>query len=56
VVGVADFTRDNAGAEFTSTVVVDGGDTGGVPPPGGVPVAVAVLLTEPASKSACVTT
>ena len=55
VVGVADFATVMAGAAGNSTVVSDGGETGGVPPAGGVPVAVAELVTEPASTSACVT-
>src|SRR5918999_1271175 len=43
-----------AGAGGVGVDVVSGGlSTGG--PPGGVPVAVAVLLTEPAMMSACVT-
>ena len=54
-VGVADFTRVSAGAGVIVIVVSDGGDvTFG--PEGGVPVAVAELVTVPASASACVTT
>jgi hypothetical protein len=55
VVGVADLVTVRAGAGGASTVTVDGGDTGAVTPTGGTPVAVAVLATEPASMSACVT-
>ena len=43
------------GAGTTGISRVDGGDTGGSPD-GGVPVAVAVFDTPPASTSACVTT
>ena len=55
VVGVADLVTVNAAVCVAGTVTDDGGDTGGVTPAGGVPVAVAVLVTEPASTSACVT-
>ncbi len=44
-----------AGDPSDGTLTVDGGDTGGSPD-GGVPVPVAVLVTPPASMSACVTT
>ena len=55
VVGVTDFTNDNDGAGGIVTTAVDGGDvTGG--PVGGVPVAVAVFVTNPACASACVNT
>ena len=48
------FTRLSAGAAgVTSVDVVDGGLVVGVPP-GGVPVAVALLSTEPAVSSAAV--
>jgi hypothetical protein len=54
VAGAADFTSEIAGAGGAVTVVFDGGDvTSG--PVGGVPVAVAVFVTCPASTSACVT-
>ena len=55
VVGLADFESVNAAVCVAGTVTDDGGDTGGVTPAGGVPVAVAVLAIEPASMSACVT-
>ncbi len=52
--GEAVFSRASAGPDVTVTVAVDALDvTGG--PVGGVPVAVAVFVTEPASMSACVT-
>ncbi len=43
-----------AGAGSTGTRTVDGGETGGTSDPGGTPVAVAVLLTDPLSTSAWV--
>ena len=43
-----------AGAAAAGTVTEEGGDTGGVRMPGGVPVAVAVLDSEPLSMSAWV--
>jgi hypothetical protein len=53
-VGVADLVSESAGAAATVTVAVDGADvTAG--PVGGVPDDVAVLVTVPASMSACVT-
>ena len=55
VVGDADLDSVNAAVWVTGTVTDDGGDTGGVTPAGGVPVAVAVLAIEPASMSAWVT-
>jgi hypothetical protein len=54
VVGFADFTIVIAGAGAAVTVELDGGDVTS-PPVGGVPVAVAVFVTEPASTSAWVT-
>jgi hypothetical protein len=53
--GLADFSIVSEGAAGASTVADDGGDSGVVTPAGGVAVAVAVLLTEPASMSAWVT-
>ncbi len=50
-----DFTTDRPGDGSDGTSTSDGGDTGGSPD-GGVPVAVAVLVTPPASMSAWVTT
>ena len=52
VVGVAVLVTVNAAVWVAGTVADDGGDTGAVSPAGGVPVAVAVLVTEPASMSA----
>ena len=46
--------RERRGLRWRGTVAVDGGDSA-VPPPVAVPVAVAVLVIEPASMSACVT-
>ena len=54
VVGVAVLTTVIAGFWLPGMVTVDGGDTGSGPV-GGVPVAVAVLLTVPPSTSAWVT-
>ncbi len=54
VVGFAVLAIVSAGSGVAVTVVVEGGDVGGGPD-GGVPVAVAVLVTEPASTSAWVT-
>jgi hypothetical protein len=52
--GEALFTTDRPGAGAADTVALDGDDvTAG--PDGGVPDAVAVFVTEPASTSACVT-
>src|SRR6476646_8197038 len=48
VLGAADFESVNAAVCVTGNVTDDGGDTGAVTPTGGVPVAVAVLATEPA--------
>ncbi len=48
------FSSEIAGAGSTGTRTVDGGDTGGVSDPGGTPVAVAVLLTDPPFTSAWV--
>ena len=50
----ADFSSVIAGAGSTGTRTVDGGETGGTSDPGGTPVAVAVLLTDPLSTSAWV--
>ncbi len=47
-------TTSMAGAGGVGTTTVDGGDSGGGVPPGGVPVAVAVLVTSPESTSSCV--
>ena len=52
--GVADFTIVNVGVADAVTVALEGGDVTAAPV-GGVPVAVAVFVTEPASRSACVT-
>ena len=52
--GVTDFTIAMPGAWAAGTVAVDGADSSGVVDPGGVPCAVAVLVTDPASTSACV--
>ena len=49
----ADFTTVIAGCGSPGICTVDGGDTGGSPD-GGVPVAVAVLVSRPASTSAWV--
>ncbi len=49
------FATVSAGAGSPGTRTVDGGDTGGSPE-GGVPVTVAVFVTPPPSRSACVTT
>ncbi len=54
-VGSAVLTRVIAGVSSAGTTTVEGGDTGGSPV-GGSPVTVAVLVTPPASMSACVTT
>jgi hypothetical protein len=55
VVGLAVFSSDRLAIALAVTVAVDGGEvTAG--PAGGVPDAVAVLVIEPASMSACVTT
>ncbi len=55
--GVADFTTSIAGSGASVGVVVsEGGEPIGVSVPGGVPVAVAELSTEPASTSSSVTT
>jgi hypothetical protein len=54
VVGDADFTSEMAGEDSAGTVTFEGGEsTGG--PLGGVPVALAMFVMEPASTSACVT-
>jgi hypothetical protein len=54
VVGEAVFSNAMDCADVTVTVAVDGSEvTAG--PVGGVPDAVAVLVIEPASTSACVT-
>ena len=52
--GSAVLTTVSAGAGVAATAAVDGGEVT-VPPPGAVPVAVAVLVTCPASTSAWVT-
>ena len=52
--GVADLTTVIAGPGTAGTVAVEGPDSTGVVDPGGVPCAVAVLVTEPASTSAWV--
>ena len=49
------FTTVIAGAWLAVTVAVDGGEVIGVVEPDGVPDAVAVFVTVPASMSACVT-
>ena len=49
--GTADFTTPIAGDRVTVTTAESVSDTGA--PTGGVPVAVAVFVTEPASTSAC---
>ena len=54
MVGLADFTIVSAGVWVAGTVADDGGDSA-APPLAMVPVATAVLVTEPASMSACVT-
>lgn len=54
VVGVTVFLIDSAGDGVLVTVAVDGSDVT-ADPVGGVPVATAVLVIEPASMSACVT-
>ena len=55
LVGLTVLTSVIAGAGVgAGTVTVDGGEVTG-PPAGGVPVAVAVSLTWPLSRSACVT-
>ena len=54
VAGVAVFTTVRIGAGGTATVAVEGSEITGVVDPGGVPCAVAVFVTEPASTSACV--
>ncbi len=56
MLGEADFTTVMPGDSIEGTTTVDGGDTGGVPGPGGLPVTVAVFVTPPASTSSCVTT
>jgi hypothetical protein len=48
--GVAVFTMVRAGVGVAVTVAVDGGDVTS-PPVGGLPVAVAVFVTEPESRS-----
>ena len=55
VVGVADSTSETAGAALAGVVVEDGSDTNGCGAFGGVPWAVAVFATLPASTSAWVT-
>ncbi|SNT64892.1 hypothetical protein SAMN05216276_11428 [Streptosporangium subroseum] len=53
--GKAVFNSDSSGREVAVTVAVDGSEvTAG--PVGGVPEAIAVFTTEPASTSACVVT
>ncbi|MEU8385217.1 hypothetical protein [Streptosporangium sp. NPDC048865] len=55
VPGAAVFSSARPGADVSVTVAVDGADvTAG--PVGGVPDALAVFTTEPASTSACVVT
>ncbi|GAA3026200.1 hypothetical protein GCM10017559_60130 [Streptosporangium longisporum] len=55
MVGEAVFSSARPGAGVAVTVAVEGVEvTAG--PVGGVPVAVAVLVTAPASMSACLTT
>jgi hypothetical protein len=54
--GVADFTTEIPGDSTAGTVADDGADTTGVLDPGGVPCAVAVFITLPASTSAWVVT
>ena len=49
-------TKLNFGPAGTVTTALDGFELVGVVVPGAVPVATAVLVTEPASTSACVTT
>ena len=57
VVGEAVLSTVNPPAGVAVTVAVDGSlVTGAAPTAGGVPVAVAVLTTVPASKSAAVVT
>jgi hypothetical protein len=55
-IGLAVFCTVKAGAGGAVTVAVEGGEVTGVVEPGGMPDAVAVLTTEPASISVWVTT
>ena len=56
MLGVTDLTSDRAGEAGTVTTADDGFESVGVVVPGAVPDATAVLVTEPASTSACVMT